>query len=394
MEAISHSPAFLKKRKFLMVLPLLILPFIFGLFFIFGGGRASVVNPGEIKAVGINTQLPDAHFSKKKDRDKMALYESAAQDSSNYKEALKNDPYRVDSGKVDSMSFGHSQELKDLLDKSAAVFPDRGFEKLNTSVASNSNRAAESREKEIKEKLSVLQGIINAKPEKPTANAANKDLPIENSKVEKASGSAKDINPGVTDPELSQLDKMLDKVMAIQHPESARDSLRQIPGKTQSIYSVEPDSKGNAVLAIIPEKQVIVSGATIRIQLGEPVHIAGISMPADQFLYGTAMLSNERLKVQVRSIRVGNNIFPVDLNLYDLDGMEGIFVPGSMSRDVSKQSFDQGMSGLGITTLDPSIGAQAASAGIQAAKTLISRKVKLIEMTIPSGYQVLLKNAH
>ena len=69
-------------------------------------------------------------------------------------------------------------------------------------------------------------------------------------------------------------------------------------------------------------------------------------------------------------------------------------MPGSISRDVSKQSLDQGMSGLGLTALDPSIGAQVASAGIQTAKTLISRKVKLIQVSIPGGYQVLLKNAH
>jgi conjugative transposon TraM protein len=392
MQSINHSPAFLKKRKFLMVLPILVLPFIVGLFFIFGGGRGSVMKVGDVKTVGINMQLPDAHFNKKKDRDKMGLYEAATQDSSNYKEALKNDPYRADSSKVDSMSFGQSQELKDILDKSAGAFPDKGFDKLNVSV---SNQSSVNRENEIKEKLSRLQGIINAKPEKPAGNTINNDSLIESSEEKRASGSVKEINNSVsTDPELTQLDKMLDKVMAIQHPEVARDTSRQIPDKTRSIYTVEPDSKENAVSAIIPEKQLIVSGATIRIQLNESVSIAGISIPADQFLYGTAVLSNERLKVQVRSIRVGNNILPVDLNVYDLDGMEGIFIPGSISRDVSKQSIDQGMSGLGLTTLDPSIGAEAASAGIQAAKTLISRKVKLIEVTIPSGYQVLLKNAH
>src|SRR5450432_133582 len=293
MQNINHSPAFLKKRKFLVVLPILVLPFIVGLFFIFGGGRGSAMKVGDVKTVGINTQLPDAHFNKKKDRDKMGLYEAATQDSSNYKEALKNDPYRADSSKVDSMSFGHSQELKDILDKSAAAFPEKGFDKLNASV---SNQSSVNRENEIKEKLSRLQGIINAKPEKPAGNTITKDSLIESSEEKRSSGSVKEINNSVsTDPELTQLDKMLDKVMAIQHPEVARDTTRQIPDKTRSIYTVESESKENAVSAIIPEKQLIVSGATIRIQLNEPVSIAGISIPADQFLYGTAALSNERL---------------------------------------------------------------------------------------------------
>src|SRR5450755_1123493 len=279
MQSINHSPAFLKKRKFLVVLPILVLPFIVGLFFIFGGGRGSVMKVGDVKTVGINMQLPDAHFNKKKDRDKMGLYEADTQDSSNYKEALKNDPYWADSSKVDSLSFGHSQELKDILDKSAGAFPDKGFDKLNVSV---SNQGSINREKEIKEKLSRLQNLINAKPEKSTDANTNKDPLIGSPAVKRASETAKDVNPVATDPEITQLDKMLDKVMAIQHPEVARDTARQIPDKTRSIYTVQPDSKENAVSAIIPEKQLIVSGATIRIQLNEPVSIAGISIPADR----------------------------------------------------------------------------------------------------------------
>jgi len=41
-------------------------------------------------------------------------------------------------------------------------------------------------------------------------------------------------------------------------------------------------------------------------------------------------------------------------------------------------------------SLDPSIGAQAAGAGIEAAKSLFSKKVKLIKATVNAGLQVLL----
>ncbi len=48
---------------------------------------------------------------------------------------------------------------------------------------------------------------------------------------------------------------------------------------------------------------------------------------------------------------------------------------------------------MNLATLDPSIGAQAAGAGIQAAKTLLSRKVKLVKVTVKAGYKVLLKDS-
>jgi conjugative transposon TraM protein len=391
MQTISHSPIFLKKRKFLLVLPLLVLPFIIFLFYILGGGKGNI-NQEPTKTTGLNLQLPDAHFKKKKEADKLGLYEAAGEDSAKWKAAVKNDPYRMDTEKVESMSFEHSQALKDILDKTAADFPEKSFEKLNGSLSSH---GSVNRENEIKDKLSKLQAIVSSKPAKQAQDPEFSNTVTSNPAMEGISGLIKGMkNSSQADPELTQLDKMLDKVMAIQHPEVKTDSVGHVPNQSLSVYTVEAAGGENAVTAIIPEKQTLVSGATIRLQLTEPVTIAGMQISSDQFLYGTAMLSNERLKIQIRSIRAGNNILPVSVDIYDLDGMEGIYVPGSISRDVSKQSLDQGMSGLGLTALDPSIGAQVASAGIQTAKTLISRKVKLIQVSIPGGYQVLLKNAH
>jgi hypothetical protein len=59
---------------------------------------------------------------------------------------------------------------------------------------------------------------------------------------------------------------------------------------------------------------------------------------------------------------------------------------------VSKQSADRAIQGIGLTTLDPSFGAQAASAGIEAAQDIISKKVKLVKVTVKAGYHVLLRD--
>jgi len=91
-------------------------------------------------------------------------------------------------------------------------------------------------------------------------------------------------------------------------------------------------------------------------------------------------------------VRFGNSLFPVELSVYDMDGLDGIYIPGAITRDVAKQSADRSMQTIGLTSLDPSWGAQAASAGIEAAKTLFSRKVKLIKVTVKAGYQVLLRD--
>lgn len=77
-----------------------------------------------------------------------------------------------------------------------------------------------------------------------------------------------------------------------------------------------------------------------------------------------------------------------------MDGQQGLYVPGSINRSVAKESANNAVSGIGTTTVDPSIGAQAASAGIEAAKTLFTKKVKLIKLTVKAGYKILLKDSH
>ena len=109
-------------------------------------------------------------------------------------------------------------------------------------------------------------------------------------------------------------------------------------------------------------------------------------------MFGTASLTGERLSIKISSIRFQHSIFPVALSVYDMDGMQGIYIPGAVTRDVAKQAADRTFQEFGTTTLDPSLGAQAASAGIAATRNLLSKKVKLIKVTVKAGYQVLLRD--
>jgi hypothetical protein len=75
-----------------------------------------------------------------------------------------------------------------------------------------------------------------------------------------------------------------------------------------------------------------------------------------------------------------------------MDGLAGIYIPGAITRDVAKQSADNGLQSIDMTSVDPSLKAQAATAGINAAKSLLSRKAKLIRVYVKAGYRILLKD--
>src|SRR5690606_34709983 len=133
----------------------------------------------------------------------------------------------------------------------------------------------------------------------------------------------------------------------------------------------------NAISAVIHQDQVLVNGSTVKLRLTQDVTIGGVHIPKDNFLFGVASLSGERLGVKINSIRYGESLFPVELTVYDMDGLGGIYIPGAITRDVAKESAARSTQGIGLTSLDPSLGAQAAGAGIEAARTLFNKKVKL-----------------
>src|SRR6202042_2132427 len=102
-----------------------------------------------------------------------------------------------------------------------------------------------------------------------------------------------------------------------------------------SFYGLNDELKSesaiqNSIEAVTPESQTLVSGATVKLQLLNDIFVGGIKIPKDEFIYGTATLSNERLKIAINSLRYENNILPVSLSVYDLDGMAGIYIPGSI----------------------------------------------------------------
>src|SRR4051812_6337937 len=94
MKTETLSPQLLRKRKFLLGLPLLVLPFVTLLFWTLGGGKASNGQAHQTDPKqGLNTQLPDANLKEDKPLDKLSYYEKAASDSARRKGLIKDDPY-------------------------------------------------------------------------------------------------------------------------------------------------------------------------------------------------------------------------------------------------------------------------------------------------------------
>lgn len=144
-------------------------------------------------------------------------------------------------------------------------------------------------------------------------------------------------------------------------------------------------------MAVVHSTQVVTTGATIKLRLLDDARVGENLISKGSFLYGTGTISNERLTIRLTHINYRNQVIPVSVAVYDLDGIEGIYVPGALEREVSKESTDQAIQSVNLNSYNPTVSGQLTSAGIQATKSLLSKKVKTLRVTIKAGHRVLLQ---
>lgn len=406
-----------KKRKMLLVLPLITLPFITILFYTLGGGRMEAMGgKNEIKK-GFNFNLPLPKFKEDSALDKMSYYDQAAVDSIKLQEQIKKDP-NYSNQKIVQESIGEFSDTD---------FEAQQFQKNRTGF--NSSSFQNRNEQKVYEKLQALQKAISQPA--ITDNYGQDMREFENYGSSKGvSDEVKNLEQMMSkmgesqepDPELKQLGGMLENILDIQHPSRVQERLKQSSDnkkgkiftvnrkkeednttslqkdnsisrslKNNSFYSadenLEQEQQQNSIEAVIHETQIIVNGSVVKLRLSSDIFLQGTMIPKNTFLYGIASLKGERLEVKINNIQFRNSIFPVELTVYDIDG---IYIPGAISRDVAKASADRSIQTLGLTGITDSWGAQAAGMGIEAAKSLMSKKVKLIKVVVKAGYQVLL----
>ena len=425
MEEKKKSPKMLRQRKILLVMPLVVLPFITILFWVLGGGKMDAANASVAEEKGFNIKLPDANLKEGPNLDKMHYYDQAALDSIKLEELIKKDPnYLTPSFQEDSIETGVISTYR--------TPSGKGTKGLNALMYRDPN------EVKVHQKLEALQRVINAPiapaPSRNSKNFGNGNAnTLQSEEVDRMEEMMTSMNThsNEPDPELKQLSGMLESILDIQHPDRVQEKLRKVSeSKRGQVFSITTSAaednisslqttssngavsgtrlKGNtffslddpaiadyvqnAITAVMHETQTIVNGSTIKLRLSNAIFINGVEIPKNNFLFGIASLQGERLQIKINSIRYENSLFPVDLTVYDMDGLIGIYIPGAINREVAKASADRAVQTLGVASMDNSWGVQAAGVGLEAAKTLLSKKAKLIKVMVKSGYEVLLRD--
>ena len=345
-----------RKRKMLLVLPLLLLPFLALAFYALGGGKGNLANGNQQISKGLNTTLPGAQLQHEKAQDKMALYDKAMRDSASAKSRASGNAFAA-------LGWDTASQHKPL----AANNAQANEAKINQKLA------------EINRQISQPEPVAHYQNNYSNTNSASPDL----DRMEKLIKSKEQGN--TPDPEMKQLNGMLEKIMDIQHPE-------RVTAKLKKETKPEPDSLYKAIRAVIADNQKVMQGTSIKLRLLDSIVIHGQKIPKGQLLYGLCQVTNQRLILNIKTIRLGTSILPVDLSVYDMDAMAGIRAPDAITEDAMRSGADNAIQSMQLMSMNQSLATQAAGAGVEAAKTLFGKKVKRIKVKLKAGYPVLLRN--
>lgn len=295
--------------------------------------------PKAAVASGLNTSVPDAQFdAHEKPADKMSFYERAKQDS--------------------------TSTAKDNL-----VTQKLGFNQPDPTV------------EQINQRLATIHQQISTPP--PVAAAPVKTAapdPKFDAQVNKLEAMMQHMNSDKgNDPEMAQLSKMLETISAIQNP------------KKEKVIA-DAESPFRAIPAVLDGKQKVLQGSAVKIRIVDTICIRDQVIPKGTVVFGVCSVTNQRLLVDIKNIRLGEAIIPVDLTVYSLDGMPGIPAPEAELAGAAGSGADNALQQMQFLSMDQSLATQAASAGINATKELFSKKVKKIKVHLADGLQVLLRD--
>lgn len=162
------------------------------------------------------------------------------------------------------------------------------------------------------------------------------------------------------------------------------------------------DKETSLIKAIIDENIKAVDGSRVRLRLLDDIEINDVVVPKGSYLYATMSgLGSQRVKGNVQSIMVDDDIIKVSLALYDTDGLEGLYVPSSQFRETTKDVGSGALSNTSSltnssTTSGNSLatwGAQTITNAVQKTSNAISKAIKKNNAKLKYGTFVYLINS-
>lgn len=279
-------------------------------------------------------------------------------------------------------------ELQRQLQESA----QKGQEVANGNVLSEEDRLARSQQREREAMDELNRALAQARLQGQQAT----QVPESNTNEQE---DIADNTPSKTEAKVTVNERL---VKSIDNEDEAQEVVKKV--KTTSDYFntiVDADAEPNLIKAIIDENIKAVDGSRVRLRLLDDIEINEVVVPKGSYIYATMSgFGSQRVKGNVKSILIHDELIKVNLSLYDTDGLEGLYVPGSSFRETTKDVASGAMSNTSSLTSSSTTagnalvqwGNQAISNAVQKTSNALGKAIKKNSAKLKYGTFVYLIN--
>lgn len=376
------------------VLPLIAIPFLCLFFYVYHSGTAKKKQETKLQA-GMNTNVGDVSADVKKEKltDKLDAYRNTYKEADGYT-AVSNIPREKSS--VAGYNNNYSDQQKKTLDSIDQAMKQRygmnpvqptgrysGYP-LNAGYGKNKN-AVPARDRALANALNGLSNQQQAGSYSRNSALGSKERdPMDLFKQQMA---YMDSLNKMNDPAY-KAEKLKQAALAKAQQEQAKEKPLTV-SKAESFSSdfntVMPDNHENFIMAVIDEEVTGYVSSRIRLRLLDNIRAGNVLIDKGTYVYALISgFSGQRVTLSVRSIFYHNRVLPVKLDIYDMDGLQGLYVPESAFRDFTK---DLGTNTIQGITIDGGTGSTSASSQL-----LMSSVDKIFESTSSAIAGAIRKN--
>ena len=148
--------------------------------------------------------------------------------------------------------------------------------------------------------------------------------------------------------------------------------------------SGQPENTQDIAAVVHNGGRNVSSGSRVTLRLTENAVLDGIDVPKNTMLFGLASISSDRLKIRIKSYKMNKQVFYCKLAVFELDGIEGIYVPEGMLDDVAQEGKQDGINKSSTTLSIPVIGSITTNA--------LTKRNKDNSVVLNDGHKVILRS--
>lgn len=324
-------------RKPRYVIPLILLPFLCIFFYVYKSsfGKDETPQAGEDSLqtglAGVSDQVRDRALS-----DKLDAYRNQYRQADGYTAIGSLQDEQVTAEVPNTLYNENERRMLDSIDRAMkgryggtapGTFPDATERPRHTP-------ADEPHERALQEALASVKQPVRTEPVPQPQPAQPDPMALFRQQMELLDSMGK-----ANDPEYrAEQEKLRQAELAAgQQTEELRLSVAKASGPAAVFNTVRPESGETFITAIVDQDIKGYAGSRLRIRLLEDMMAGSFLIKKGTYIYAEISgFSGQRVNLTVTSIMNGQHILPVRLEVYDHDGLRGLYVPASAFREFTR----------------------------------------------------------